>query len=288
MSNDKLNMTLNDIILPHWPVPDHIGAIITTRNGGVSMGSYSGFSPIPHREIPGGLNLALHVGDNEAHVMKNRQIVQRFLPNTPHWLEQVHGTTVIPLTETLRQSTPPRADGSVSTEINQVCAVMTADCMPILFSNKRGTVVSAIHGGWRGLSQGIIEQAIQTMLIHDESLHPSEILAYLGPAIGPDAFEVGEDVYTAFIEWSYAHRLAFKEIKPAESSEIATPKKYLANLYQIAKQRLLALGVHYIYGGDYCTFHDQRRFYSHRREQQTTQQSTGRMAALIWIGQPAS
>lgn len=242
-------------IKPNWPAPDNIFAFTTTRQKGNSLAPYASF------------NLAMHVGDELFKVEHNRQLLrqQLNLPSEPNWLQQIHGDTVA-VFNNLQNESNPIADAAVTQTPNTICTVLTADCLPILLCNKKGTLVSAIHAGWRGLAKDVIENTIQTM-----ETPPSELLAWLGPAIGPLAYEVSEDFVDTFISFDQRARQAFKA-KPN------TKNKWLANIYLLAKQRLAALGVNSIYGGEYCTFSDETNFYSFRRDG-----VTGRMATLIWL-----
>ncbi|WP_199609176.1 peptidoglycan editing factor PgeF [Flocculibacter collagenilyticus] len=252
---------LIDIIQPNWPAPAQIKAYVTSRAGGLSAPPYQSF------------NLAQHVGDNTSHVTANRTLLQEQLdlPSKPIWLNQVHGTHVIHISEDYLATfqanarTPefaPECDGSLTALENVVCTVLTADCLPLLFTNKQGTQVAAVHAGWRGLGAGIIEQTLA--LFHCE---PADILVWLGPAIGATKFEVGQDVYKFFIAKNPQDSKAFN----------IEGKKWLADIYQLAKLRLNRAGVTDIFGGEECTFTDPR-FFSYRRDG-----VTGRMASLIWI-----
>jgi polyphenol oxidase len=239
----------DDWIVPAWPAPANVKTLVTTRHGGVSLGPYAS------------LNLGDHVGDLPAHVAENRALLQRRLPVTPRWLKQVHGVRVVDVSKV--------ADGieadAVHTRSTAIaCAVLTADCLPLLLCDRAGTQVAAIHAGWRGLSLGVIEQTIAAM-----GEQSSDLLIYLGPAIGPKRFEVGEEVRAAFVALDGQAASAFK---PKENG------KWLANLYELARQRLHKLGIQEIFGGDYCAAEDAERFYSYRRDG-----ATGRMASLIWL-----
>ena len=238
-----------DWIVPDWPAPACVRALITTRIGGDSVGPYAS------------MNLGLRVGDDPGVVDANRRLLKRFLPAEPKWLNQVHGTTVV-AAETIVH--PTEADASVATSRGCVSAIMVADCLPILFANHNGSVVAAAHAGWRGLAGGVIENTIQTL-----GTPPRDLLAYLGPAIGPSAFEVGDEVREAFVAVDQAAACAFRPHKPG---------KWLANLFALARQRLASAGVWNVYGGGQCTYSDPARFFSHRRDK-----VSGRMAALIWI-----
>ena len=238
------------LIGPEWPVPARVRAAVTTRQGGCSLAPFES------------LNLAEHVGDDLQSVQKNRGRLREALqlPQEPGWLQQVHGTRTVQLP--LRAV--PEADASVSRISGLACAILTADCLPVLFCDAAGTVVAAAHAGWRGLLNGVLENTITAM-----ACPSGQILAWLGPAIGPDAFEVGSEVRDAFVRKNASADAAFRA---------AAPGKYMADLYALARQRLKAAGVHRIYGGGECTYHDTQRFYSFRREARC-----GRMASLIWM-----
>jgi YfiH family protein len=240
-----------DLIRPEWPAPANVQAAFTTRQGGVSQGVYQG------------LNLGLHVSDEPALVMQNRQLLtqQLALSTTPIWLEQVHGTDVFNAEAPC--VIPPQADAAVTTTVGLPLTVMTADCLPVLFCDKAGTVVATAHAGWRGLCAGVLEKTIAAMQVA-----PNEILAWIGPAIGPSAFEVGDEVKAAFVAHDPQAAAAF----------VAHQDKWLADLLMLARQRISAAGVSAIYGGNQCTFSDAQQFYSYRRDGQT-----GRMAGLIWL-----
>lgn len=236
-------------ITPDWPAPAAVHALITTRAGGVSSGSYAG------------LNLAEHVGDDREAVLANRALLRPALPSEPHWLSQVHGTQVARVG---KRAAPLSADAALTREQGQVCAVLTADCLPVLFCARDGSAVGVAHAGWRGLAQGVLERTVAAFAVPG-----AQLLAYLGPAIGPRAFEVGPEVRTAFCQHA------------AEAAQAFTPQgegKFLADLYLLARQRLKAEGLEQIYGGGFCTYSEPERFFSYRRDGQT-----GRMAALIWL-----
>ncbi len=242
---------MTNVIVPQWPAPEGVGACSSTRIGGVSQPPYDS------------LNLGAHCGDNPEHVEENRRrlFAAGGLPSKPVWLEQVHGTAVLPLTGGPYPS--KRADASYSATPGTVCAVMTADCLPVLFCNRAGTEVAAAHAGWRGLCEGVLEETIACF--HDK---PENILAWLGPAIGPEAFEVGAEVREAFMA------------KAAEADSAFRPagEKYFADIYLLARQRLARAGVTHLYGGDRCTFNEKQQFFSYRRDK-----TTGRMASFIWL-----
>jgi polyphenol oxidase len=238
-----------DWIIPDWPAPARVRAIITTRDGGCSIGSYAS------------LNLGLQVGDDEASVLTNRRIVKQFLPAEPKWLNQVHGTRVMPA-ESI--AIPVEADASFASRPGCVCVVLIADCLPILICERTGAIVAVAHAGWRGLVSGIIESTVRAL-----QTQPQDLIAYLGPGIGPSVFEVGSDVRDCFVAADSAAQYAFQRNNAG---------KWCADLFALARQRLVQLGVTDVYGGGLCTYADSARFFSHRREK-----PTGRMAALIWI-----
>lgn len=239
------------LLVPDWPLPDNVRACSSTRIGGVSEGSWQS------------LNLGAHCGDNQQHVAENRRRCFRAanFPAEPVWLEQVHGHEVLTLTDAPAGN--KRADAAYTQQANTVCAVMTADCLPVLFCNTSGSEVAAAHAGWRGLCNGILEA---TVACFDDK--PGNIQAWLGPAIGPCAFEVGSDVRDAFIAKDSDAARAF----------IACGNKYLADLYQLARLRLNKIGITQVYGGEHCTFSEPNQFFSYRRDG-----TTGRMASFIWL-----
>ena len=240
-------------IEPDWPAPTSVRALITTRAGGVSRGAYAG------------LNLGMGSGDDAEAVTRNRASLRQWLPAEPLWLRQVHVTTVADA-DAMKGS--PEADAAVARRAGAVCAVLTADCLPLLLCDERGTVVAAAHAGWRGLSSGVIDQTLRAM-----DRPPETLLAYLGPAIGPAAYEVGAEVREAFIA-------ADKGDEPGSAAAFAPgkPGKFYADLYALARRCLSRSGVVRIYGGGYCTYAERERFFSYRRDG-----ATGRMASLIWI-----
>ncbi len=238
-------------IVPDWPAPPNVRAVQTTRRGGVSAAPYDS------------LNLGTHVGDAPLAVARNRQLLAELLPSEPVWLSQVHGTAVI---DTKAAGCGAHeADACISRNKGAVCVVMTADCLPVLLCDDLGSVVGAAHAGWRGLCEGVIEHTVGAM-----NVPPPSLRAWLGPAIGPAAFEVGEEVRTAFIAREPQAAEAFV---PAQEDN-----KYLADLYLLARQRLNALGITRIHGGGFCTYTDRERFFSHRRDG-----VSGRMGTFIWL-----
>ncbi len=251
-------MSVPEIIRPDWPAPARVQAAITTRRGGGSRGVYAE------------CNLAQHVGDDEAAVQRNRVLLQTELglSREPQWLEQIHGTAVVEAQDDSRILT---ADGSHTDVPGLACAVLTADCLPVLLCNQKGSRVAAIHAGWRGLAQGILAAAVARF-----SEPSAQLLAYLGPALSQPHFEVGVEVLEAFFESarSEAHNDAIAQaFQPGQR-----PLHFQGDLYALARAELAALGVSAVYGGNFCTYEEEARFYSYRRDQ-----NTGRMASLIWI-----
>lgn len=240
---------MTDWIVPDWPAPANVRALATTRAGGVSRGPYASF------------NLAAHVGDDPAAVEENRRRLRARLPAEPRWLAQVHGTRVV---DAAMAAPGAEADAAFARVRGVVCAVLTADCLPILLCDEAGTTVAAVHAGWRGLAAGIVEAAVNAM-----PAPPGRLIAWLGPAIGPRRFEVGAEVRAAFLAHSADAAQAFAAKENG---------KWLADLGLLAAQRLHALGVTRIGGGGFCTFDEAERFYSYRRDG-----SAGRMAALVWM-----
>lgn len=230
-----------------WPAPNFIKAGTTLRQGGDSVSPYDSF------------NLATHVGDDFEVVKQNRAKLN--LPSGSQWLEQTHSTRAVSLPN---DEATPKADAAYTLEDNIVCTVMTADCLPLLITDKKGSCVAAIHAGWRGLCDGIIEVTIKKLPVEPESL-----LVWLGPAIGPDVYEVGKDVYDAFVS---------VDSNAKQSFTATTEGHWLFNIYHLARMRLNKLGVNKIYGGDHCTLSEEEHFFSYRRDN-----VTGRMASMIWI-----
>lgn len=246
------------VIEPDWPAPAWVRACSTTREGGVSSGPYAS------------LNLGDHVGDDPGRVALNRALVRRRLdlPAEPLWLRQVHGYDLVEQGAGLAGAPGAahgcEADGALTSDPGVVCAVLTADCLPVLLCDQRGTRVAAVHAGWRGLASGILERAVAAMQVR-----PHQLYAWLGPAIGPDAFEVGPEVRTRFVA---EHQQAAEAFLPGRRG------RFLADLNRLARQRLGRLGVTAVYGGVYCTYSDPNRFFSYRRDGYT-----GRTATLIWL-----
>lgn len=256
----------DDWIVPDWPAPPRVRAIFTTRAGGVSVSPYDTF------------NLGLHTGDDPAAVAANRERLQAVTGARPCWLEQVHGSEVVSAELGVNRDTPLRADASVTTVPGIACTVMVADCLPVLLCDAQGHAVGAAHAGWRGLCGGVIEQAVRALRARaGHEGHEGEVLAWLGPAIGPSRFEVGAEVREAFTGAALpgeadATREAF--------AALPQPGKYLADLYALARLRLAREGVTQVWGAQWCTVASPARFYSYRRDR-----ATGRMAALIWLDQ---
>jgi YfiH family protein len=248
-----------DVIHPEWVVPPNIGALSTTRNGGVSLAPYDdGFGG-------GGLNLGSHVGDRMQDVAHNRDALRALVPAQPVWLSQVHGPAVL---DAASAAEGAQADACIATQGGIACAMLTADCLPVLLCDRGGRVVGAAHAGWRGLAGGVLENTVLRM----RDAGAAEIVAWLGPAIGPARFEVGPDVLDAFVARQPQARAAFQAMP-------GRPGKYLADIYALARLRLESAGVRRIHGGGLCTVGEQR-FYSYRRDG-----VTGRMASLIWINE---
>ena len=242
---------LLECITAPWPATARVHALTTIRNGGVSAPPFATF------------NLGHHVSDDPAAVRANRARLRTglALPAEPLWLTQVHGTRVVAAAETAPGT---EADGSFTDCAGVVCAVLTADCLPVFLCDRAATRVAVVHAGWRGLAAGVVEQGLAAM-----GMAGDQVLAWLGPAIGPQAFEVGDEVRQAFISHQPEAALAFQK---------NTRGRYYADMYTLARLRLAAVGVTHVYGGEYCTYSERQRFFSYRRDGQT-----GRMAALIWL-----
>jgi YfiH family protein len=247
----------SSIQLLHWGAPHQIKTMVTNRHGGFSQAPFDS------------LNLGSHVGDDPAVVQKNRDALKALLPNEPVWLNQVHGTHVIDADDVW--SGTPSADAAVTTTPGRVLAIMTADCLPVLLASKDGKVLGVSHAGWRGLAAGVIEQTVALMRAkqNNPAQTEGEILAYLGPAIGPHAFEVGSEVRDIFMAQNPASAACFEQLQEKG--------KYLADIYGLATLRLNALGIDCIKGGGQCTLQNSD-YFSYRRDQKT-----GRMGSFIWI-----
>jgi len=239
-------------ITPGWNAPKQVKAIASTRIGGCSPAPYEG------------LNLGMHVGDDPVSVQRNRDLLQRQaqMPAAPVWLNQTHSTVVAvidkPTSEVLD------ADGVITSAPNVVCSAMTADCLPVLITNTQGTQVAAVHAGWRGLAGGIVENALEKF--------SGDVMLWLGPAIGPEAFEVGEDVLQAFLD---------HDSKAGEAFVPGNQKgKWWANMATLTRLRMAKLGIDQVFDSGLCTYQDPKRFYSYRRDG-----VTGRQATFIWINE---
>jgi YfiH family protein len=242
-------------IFPDWPAPRGVRSLITTRSGGVSRGPFAS------------MNLGDHVGDDASACSENRARLRAILPADPLWLRQVHGTHVVEApswSPDVGMETKPQADGAVSRTQGAVIGVLTADCLPVLFCDADASVVGVAHAGWRGLASGILEATIAKM-----GADPGRLMAYLGPGIGVEVYEVGEDVRDAFVRSDPGAVQAFMP---------HTPGKFFADLYLLARQRLRKTGIMSVHGGQFCTFAENDRFFSYRRDG-----PTGRMASLVWI-----
>jgi YfiH family protein len=237
-----------DWLAPEWPVARHVRALVTTRAGGVSSGKFES------------LNLSTRVGDDAQCVARNRAVLRACLPAEPAWVKQVHGTVVI---EAAKATPETEADGLVTRAAGAVCGLLTADCLPVLLADRAGKTVGIAHAGWRGLAAGIIENVVRAM-----NVPASDLIAYIGPGIGPRHYEVGEDVRQAFVG---------EEPDAAAAFASRQNGKYLADLARLARRRLSAAGVDEVHGGGECTVSDER-FFSYRRDR-----VTGRMASLIWL-----
>ncbi|MFB9123360.1 peptidoglycan editing factor PgeF [Paraburkholderia dipogonis] len=275
-------LSFADVVQPAWNVSPRVRALVTTRDGGVSEAPFGRWQN--GADLPGGLNLGMKSGDDPAAVATNRERLLKLAGvSEAAWLEQIHGAGIVRAEDVLAQAhangAPTRADASVTDRPGTVCVVMVADCMPVLFCDAAGRAVGAAHAGWRGLAAGIVEETAQRVAelagVEAGALH-----AYLGPSIGPDAFEVGADVRDAFMNGVGAAQ------RDATSNAFVehprNPGKYLADLPALARLRLQRLGVTRIVGGDLCTLTQRERFYSYRRDRET-----GRMAAMIWLDDQA-
>lgn len=237
------------VISPDWPAPANVRAFTTTRKNGFSKGPWSS------------LNLGGNCGDDPHHVEKNRQLLLALLPSEPRWLNQVHGTKSVCWDNANNQGIG--ADAVYSNQAGQVCAILTADCLPVLLCNQAGTCIAAAHAGWRGLAAGVLENTVLGM-----KCNPASLMAWLGPAIGHQKFEVGVDVYDAFVGANTENAIAFKPYHD----------RWLADLSMLATFALNRLGITQVSGGQHCTFEEQGSFFSYRRDGQT-----GRMATVVWL-----
>lgn len=258
------------LIRPNWPAPSNVHAFATTRNGGFSKAPFDS------------LNLGAFAGDDLAAVIQNRAVLDGLLPQSPFWVKQVHGTRVIHA-----QGSNPgidqsiiEADASFTTTPQTVLSILSADCMSVLITNRTGSAVAAAHAGWRGLCDGVLENTIELFLKEQANQTPNQLLAWIGPSISAKHYEVGKEVRDAFLQAADArgHSLSATCFMPCQSSS----EKYWADLPQIAKERLLALGITQVSGGDLCTYSDPERFFSYRR-----QNPSGRFVSLIWFNPAA-
>ena len=241
-----------DWIVPDWPAPPGVRALVTTRAGGVSAGPYRSF------------NIGFSTGDDDRAVEANRARLRSMLPAEPGWLKQVHGAHVVDAASVESRS---EADAAFARSPGTVCAIQVADCLPVLFAERGGSIVAAAHAGWRGLAAGVIDNTVAAMA--RVGARANEIIAYIGPGIGPTAFEVGDEVREAYVRRDAGAAAAFT----AHGAD-----KWLADLPLLARRALERCGVSAVSGGNLCTYSDAQRFYSYRRDI-----TTGRMAALIWI-----
>jgi len=252
---DVASTNNQNFIFPNWPAPDNVKAVMTTRWGGVSQAPFAT------------MNLGTHVDDVPGDVSDNRAILRQALklPNEPLWLNQVHGTQIA---NHAKNKSGDDADAVISHKSGDICSIMTADCLPVLFCSTRGDVVAGAHAGWRGLQSGILEKCVESM-----GCDTDQLLVWLGAAIGPEAFEVGDEVREAFIS-------VYPESASAFVLKDKRKRKWMADIYKLARVHLGQAGIKEgnIYGGEYCTYKDEVRFYSYRREART-----GRMVSLIWL-----
>ena len=256
MIHDALRRAGYDWIVPDWPVPARVAAVVTTRNGGVSTGRYASLNL-------GAASATRASGDAPDAVAGNRALVRALLPAEPTWLAQVHGTSVH-AADASTLDAPPVADAAVTRTPDVVLAVQSADCLPVLLADREGAAIAIAHAGWRGLAAGVVDNAVRALAVA-----PERVVAWLGPAIGPDAFEVGADVRDAFVAADARTDAAFRP---------KGPDKWWADLYALARQRLARCGVRDVHGGGACTYSEPARFFSYRRDG-----DTGRMVALLWL-----
>lgn len=249
-------------IFPDWPAPDNVKSLITTRSSGASRSPYASF------------NLADHVGDQPEHVKANRRMLLDKIRHPIPWIHQVHGCEVMTLSgeESLTEDGRYIADAVTTKAPGIVCAVQTADCLPLLMCDRKGSQVAAVHAGWRGLAAGIVSKAVDQF-----NAPAADLMVYLGPAISQPFFQVGEDVVDMFLQSERQKKYA-EPVSASFKKDSREEGKYLADLYRLAKSELNALGVNGIFGGSYCSYAEDDRFYSYRRDG-----ITGRMASLIWL-----
>ena len=247
------------LIKPNWPAPEHVQAFTTTRTGGVSKPPFDS------------LNLALHVNDNPHYVALNRQLVTKQLPSEPVWLNQTHSNNIAFLDDDVDLNQV--FDASMTCTTGKVCAVMTADCLPVLITNEQGTIAAAVHAGWQGLANKIIIKTIIQMVTRYH-VKPSKLLVWLGPAISQRHFEIDSEVKLRL-------QNSMKSAGEAPFVKGIKANKWYADVYQIAREQLAEVKVTQVYGGDYCTYADEQLFYSHRRATHHHIESTGRMVSVI-------
>jgi len=282
MSTNLPELGFADVVQPEWNVSPRVRALVTTRDGGVSNAPFGRWQA--GADQPGGLNLGMKSGDDLSAVAANRaRLLELAGVRDAAWLEQIHGAGIVRAEDALAYArehhSPMRADASVTDRAGLACVVMVADCMPVFLCDAAGRAVGAAHAGWRGLAAGIVEQTAERVAAL-AGVEASALHAYLGPSIGPAAFEVGPDVRDAFMDGvDGAQRDATAAAFVAHPSN---PGKYFADLPALARLRLQRLGVTRVSGGDLCTVTLRERFYSYRRDRET-----GRMAALIWLDDQA-
>ncbi len=254
------------IIRPNWSAPENVHAFATTRSGGFSNAPFNSF------------NLGAYAGDDLSSVLQNRQLLDALLPQSPYWIKQVHGTQVVRVQGSNQgiEENVIEADASFTQTPQTVLSILSADCMSVLFTNRSGTAVAAAHAGWRGLCAGVLENTVHLFLREESNQAPDQLIAWIGPSISAQHYEVGAEVRDAFLRAAEVRRHFLSDacFRKSQSSE----QKYWADLPLIAKERLQAMGIRAIFGGDLCTFSEPERFYSYRR-----QNPTGRFASLIWF-----
>ncbi|TFH71446.1 peptidoglycan editing factor PgeF [Gammaproteobacteria bacterium LSUCC0112] len=263
LKGGSIEVALPEIIRPDWPAPASVTAFVTCRQGGLSKGPFAGF------------NVGQHVGDDSLAVRRNRHQLKQLLPvgAKVQWLNQVHGTHVVKVAARVTPLRRKTGDAAVVSCVGYGAVVMTADCLPVFFTDIEGTVVAVAHAGWRGLLDGVLEKTIQAM-----GVLPDHLMAWMGPAIAPCHFEVGAEVMEAFAEHSVWGRRHIPVIDAAFARSPAHANRFMMDIYQVARERLLHAGVQKVSGGGLCTVCDSTRFYSYRRES-----ITGRMASLIYL-----
>ncbi|MGH8062022.1 MAG: peptidoglycan editing factor PgeF [Pseudoxanthomonas sp.] len=253
---------MSAVLRAQWPVTANVHAFTTLRHGaGVSVAPFDEF------------NLGARCGDDAQAVVANRAaLIEDFaLPSPPRWLQQVHGVEVARFTDPAftGEGTEPVADASVTSDPGVVLAILTADCLPVVFVNEEGSEIGAAHAGWRGLASGVLENTVAAM-----QAPAGKLVAWLGPAAGPQAYEIGEEVFDAFVS---------QDARAASAFAATRPGHWRVDLYALARQRLAELGITRVHGGDLCTLSDPRRFYSHRRSTSEGGGRTGRMATVVWM-----